>query len=130
MKILVGYKGVNVGQEIVKVALDHATAFKGEVLVVTSMIGGDKAEQILVQEAEENLEKIKKYFDEKKVPCKTHLLIRGFDPGEDLVKFANEKKVDEIIIGVKSRSKVGKLLFGSTAQVVILQAECPVVSVK
>ena len=130
MKILVGYKGVNVGKELLKVALEHAMAFKAEVLIVTSMIGGEKAEQELVQEAEENLEKVKKYFDEKQVSCKTHLLIRGFDAGEDIVNFANEKEVDEIIIGVKSRSKVGKLLFGSTAQVVILQADCPVVTVK
>jgi nucleotide-binding universal stress UspA family protein len=46
------------------------------------------------------------------------------------VAFAEENKVDEIIIGVRSRSKVGKLLFGSTSQVVILQANCPVVTVK
>jgi nucleotide-binding universal stress UspA family protein len=130
MKILVGYKGVNVGKELLKVALGHAMAFKGEVLIVTSMIGGEKAEQQLVQESEDNLEKVKKYFDEKQVPCKTHLLIRGLEAGEDIVDFANEKGVDEIIIGVKSRSKVGKLLFGSTAQAVILQADCPVVSVK
>jgi len=38
--------------------------------------------------------------------------------------------VDEIIVGVKRRSKVGKLLMGSTAQYVILQAPCPVVTVK
>jgi len=130
MKILVGYKGVNVGKELLKVALEHAIAFKAEVLIVTSMIGGEKDEQVLVKEAEENLVNVKKYFDEKQVPCKTHLLIRGLDAGEDIVNFANEKGVDEIIIGVKSRSKVGKLLFGSTAQVVILQADCPVVTVK
>jgi nucleotide-binding universal stress UspA family protein len=52
------------------------------------------------------------------------------DAGEDLVKLADEKKVDEIIIGVRRRSKVGKLIFGSTAQYVILNAPCPVVSVK
>jgi nucleotide-binding universal stress UspA family protein len=50
--------------------------------------------------------------------------------GEDLVMLAEENKVDEIIIGVRRRSKVGKLLFGSTAQYVILNASCPVVSVK
>ena len=130
MKILVGYKGVNVGKELLKIALTHAKAFKGEVLIVTSMVGGGKSEQPKVQTAEENLEKAKKYFDENGITCKTHLLIRGLDAGEDIVNFAIEKKVDEIIIGVKSRSKVGKLLFGSTAQAVILQAECPVLSVK
>jgi nucleotide-binding universal stress UspA family protein len=57
-------------------------------------------------------------------------LIRGLSPGEDIVEFAKENKIDEIIVGVKRRSKVGKLLMGSTAQVVILQASCPVISVK
>ncbi len=130
MKILVGYKGVNVGKDLLEIALTHAKAFKGEVLIVTSMVGGGKAEQQKVQNAEENLEKAQKYFDEQDVSCKTHLLIRGLDAGEDIVHFALEKGVDEIIIGVKSRSKVGKLIFGSTAQAVILQSECPVLSVK
>jgi len=47
-----------------------------------------------------------------------------------MVQFANDTKVSEIIIGVRRRSKVGKLLFGSTAQYVILEAPCPVVAVK
>ncbi len=130
MKILVGYKGVNLGEDLLKIAVEHAKAFKGAVLVVTSMIGGGKAEQLKVQKAEENLEKVKKYFDEKGVSCQTHLLVRGLEAGDDIVNFAKEKGIEEIIIGVKSRSKVGKLLFGSTAQAVILQAECPVVVVK
>jgi len=50
--------------------------------------------------------------------------------GEDLVKFANENDIDEILIGIQKTSKVGKLLFGSTAQFVILEASCPVVTVK
>jgi len=130
MKILVGYKGVNLGKDLLKIAVEHAKAFKGEVLVVTSMMGGGKAEQLKIQEAEKNLEKVKKYFDEKGVSCQTHLLVRGLEAGDDIVNFAKEKGIEEIIIGVKSRSKVGKLLFGSTAQAVILQAECPVVVVK
>jgi nucleotide-binding universal stress UspA family protein len=130
MKILVGYKGLNVGKDLLKIALKHAKAFNGEVLVVTSRRGGGKIEPQRIQTAEENLEQAKKYFEENGVPCKKYLLVRGFEAGEDLVHFAEEKKVDVIIIGVKSRSKVGKLLFGSTAQAVILQAECPVLTVK
>jgi nucleotide-binding universal stress UspA family protein len=51
-------------------------------------------------------------------------------PGEDVVQFATDNEIDEIVIGVRRRSKVGKLLFGSNAQYIILQAECPVVAVK
>jgi nucleotide-binding universal stress UspA family protein len=58
------------------------------------------------------------------------VLISDLEPGEDLVQFAEENKIDEIIIGIRKRSKVGKLMFGSTAQYVILNAPCPVVSIK
>jgi nucleotide-binding universal stress UspA family protein len=47
-----------------------------------------------------------------------------------LVEFAGQNEIEEIVISVRRRSKVGKLLFGSTAQCVILTAPCPVVSVK
>jgi len=50
-------------------------------------------------------------------------------PGEQLVTFAKNEKVDQMYIGIKKRSKVGKLIFGSTAQFVILNAPCPVVTV-
>ena len=39
-------------------------------------------------------------------------------------------KIDEIIIGVRKRTKVGKLLLGSTAQYVVLHAPCPVITIK
>lgn len=129
MKILVGYKGVNVGKDLIEIAARHARAFDGQVIVVTSMKGGN-TDPKEVKAAEDHLTEIKPFFKEKNIPCDTHLLVRGMEPGEDIVAFAEENKVDEIIIGVRSRSKVGKLLFGSTSQVVILQANCPVVTVK
>ncbi|WP_300460878.1 universal stress protein [Desulfobacula sp.] len=130
MRILVGYKGTNVGRDLMDIAVKHAKAFDGEILIVTSMVGGDKTEKLKIIEVEENLEQAKTYFDDLGVKSETHLLIRGLEAGEDIVKFAEEKRVDEIIIGVRSRSKVGKLIFGSTAQMVILEAHCPVLTVK
>jgi nucleotide-binding universal stress UspA family protein len=56
--------------------------------------------------------------------------VRGLEAGEDLVRFAKEEEIDEIYIGIKKRSKVGKFIFGSTAQYVILEAHCPVVTIK
>ncbi len=130
MKILIGYRGINVGKDLMDLAVKHAKAFDGEILVVTSLIGGDKTELDEISLAEKNLEKAKTYFNDAGIKTNTHLLVRGLEAGEDLVTFAKEKKVDEIILGVRSRSKVGKLLFGSTAQFVILEAHCPVLSVK
>jgi nucleotide-binding universal stress UspA family protein len=98
--------------------------------VVTSMQKGTESQRKEIEQAERGLEYAKSIFEEDNIACNTHLLIRGLSAGEDLVEFANENGVDEIIVGVKRRSKVGKLLMGSTAQYVILQAECPVVSVK
>ena len=56
--------------------------------------------------------------------------VRGLEPGEDLVRFAKEQNIDEILVGIKHRSKVGKFIFGSTAQYVILETPCPVLTVK
>ncbi|WP_299982366.1 universal stress protein [Desulfobacula sp.] len=130
MKILVGYKGTDAGKDLMDVAVKHAKAFEGEILIVTSMVGGEKSEMQDVVDAEKNLEQAKAYFDDYGIKSKTHLLVRGFEAGEDIVKFAGEKNVDEIIMGVRSRSKVGKLIFGSTVQIVILDAHCPVLTVK
>ncbi len=130
MKILVGYRGLDVGRDLLEIALKHAKAFDGEVLVITSMKGGERNEKDAYEQAEKNLKDAGQYFEENGVKSDIHLLVRGFEPGEDIVRFAREKNVDEIIIGVKSRSKVGKLLFGSTAQAVILRAPCPVVTVR
>ncbi len=130
MKILVGYDGTIPTKEALSLARKHALAFGATVDVITSMeeATGNQLEDI--EKAKHGLEWAKSTFDEKKIPCTTHLLIRGLSAGEDLVEFARDNKVDEIVVGVRLRSKVGKLLMGSTAQFVILEATCPVVTVK
>ncbi len=130
MKILVGYDGSNVSKEAVALAEQHAVTFKAEIIIAHSMVGGPEVPRKDFQIAENNLEHEKNRLLDNDVPCESVLSVRGLQPGEDLVKLAEENKVEEIIIGVRRRSKVGKLLFGSTAQYVILTAACPVVSVK
>ncbi len=130
MKILVGYDGTNSAKEALNLAKTHAKLFNASVDVVTSMQKGTEQQREEIEQAERGLEYAKSLFEDSDITCNTHLLIRGLSAGEDLVEFAAENQVDEIIVGVKRRSKVGKLLMGSTAQFVILQAGCPVVSVK
>ena len=130
MKILVGYDGSNAGREALSMARRCAAAFGASVEVVTSMAKGTESEQEQIIQAEKGLEYAKSLFEKEQIPCNTHLMIRGMSPGEDLVKFIEENSMDLVVVGVKRRSKVGKLLMGSTAQYVILKSQCPVLTVK
>jgi nucleotide-binding universal stress UspA family protein len=130
MKILVGYDGTNSAKEALNLAKSYAKTFGASVEVVTSMQKGTESERKDIEQAERGLAYAKSLFEEDGIACNTHLLIRGLTAGEDLVKFADENRIDQIVVGVKRKSKVGKLLMGSSAQYVILQAQCPVVTVK
>jgi nucleotide-binding universal stress UspA family protein len=130
MKILVGYDGSNSAKEALALAKKHARAFGAGVEIATSMEKGTESQQRDIEAAEKGLEWATSMFSDAGIDCQSHLLIRGLEPGEDIVQFAKENDFDEIVVGVKRRSKVGKLLMGSTAQYVILNAHCPVVSVK
>ena len=131
MKLIVGYKhGTNQAENLLELALKRAQLFNATVLIVTIMSEGMENDQNFIAETKSALEKAKTHFYRKDIPCETHLLIRGIDSGDDLVNFAKETQADEIIIGVKNRTKVGKLLLGSTAQAVVLNAPCPVVTMK
>ena len=130
MNILVGYDGSNSAKDALKLAKDHAMALDAKVDIVTSMVGAKNNQYDDVRQAELGLEYAKALLEEDSIDCETHLLIRGLSPGEDLVQFAEDNQINEIIVGVRRRSKVGKLLMGSTAQHVILNAPCPVVTIK
>lgn len=130
MKIMVGYDGSNTSRDALNVALKHAKAFGATIHLVASMARGTEDEQKQIKDFERDLEELKQEVDKASIPCETHLLIRGLMPGEDLVSYAKENGIGQIIMGIRRRSKVGKLLFGSTAQYVILNAPCPVVTVR
>ncbi|MCK9274221.1 MAG: universal stress protein [Syntrophales bacterium] len=130
MKIIVGYEGSRMSHMALDLAKKHAKAFGAEVTVITSLEGGraDKIEDI--EAAKNGLEYAEELLKREGIESKSHLLIHGLSPGEDIVDFAKEQNADEIIVGVKMKSKVGKFLLGSNAQYVILNAHCPVVTIK
>ena len=128
MNILVAYDGSDPAKKALKLAQDHASAFGAKIFVLHSKVTDipDKEHQLDIQD----MEKVKLDLEQQGFACETHLIIRTITPGEHIVKFAGEHQIDEIVIGVRLKSKVGKLLMGSTAQYVILEAPCPVVSVR
>ena len=130
MNILVGYDGSNAAKFALQLARDRAKTLDASIDVVTSMVKANENQYDDVRQAVMGLEYTKDMLEGEAIECDTHLLVRGCSPGEDLVEFAEENRIDEIFVGVRRSSKVGKLLLGSTAQYVVLHASCPVVTVK
>jgi nucleotide-binding universal stress UspA family protein len=131
MKILVGYDGSNVARDALKLAAKRARVWGAKIDAINCMTQSRNLEYKEIRKTEQNLEGDAHHIlNSDKVSYETHLLISGQDSGESLVEYAEQNKVDEIIIGLQKRSKVGKLMFGSTAQYIILNAPCPVVSIK
>jgi nucleotide-binding universal stress UspA family protein len=130
MNIMVCYDGSSAAGAALEVAKGRAKNFDAKIFLVTSMISGPQVPRDEFVKREKELEKVKRQLFKEDVQCETTLSVRGFEPGEDLVIFARENEIDEIVIGIKKLSKVGKFIFGSTAQYVILEAPCPVLTVK
>ncbi|KAA9396334.1 universal stress protein [Haloarcula sp. CBA1130] len=51
------------------------------------------------------------------------------DPATEIVEYANEHDTQYIVVSPRRRSQTGKIIFGSVAQSILLDATCPVVSV-
>jgi len=131
MKILVGYDGSNAAKDALKLAKNHAIAFDAKIRVVKSITSDHPLDPGIYRAAEEKLEReIRNQFNGDINSYEIRLLVSSRSSGENLVWFAEQSNISEIIIGVRKRSKVGKLLLGSTAQYVVLHAPCPVITIK
>ena len=131
MTILLGYDGSVAARDALKLAQKHAIAFDAKIEIVQSVTRNHPLDHKVIQAAEEKLKnEIRNQFNGDKPNYKTRLLVSSRTSGENIVWFSELGKIAEIIIGVRKRSKVGKLLLGSTAQYVVLHAPCPVITVK
>ena len=130
MKILVGYLKSPEGQAALDAAIAETRLRRGELVVLHSMRGGtrDEAEQAVAYR--EELEAIEARLAGEGIAYRSRELVQGQSPAEDLLQTAKEEDADLIVIGLRRRSPVGKLLLGSNAQDILLQADCPVLAVK
>ena len=128
--IVVGYVPKSEGKAALRRAAEEAKLRNSRLVVVNSHRGGREFDRDDAIESEAQLEEVKNELREAGVEHEVRQLVRGMDPAEDLVNVATEVDAEFIVIGLRRRSPVGKLILGSNAQRVLLDAPCPVLAVK
>jgi nucleotide-binding universal stress UspA family protein len=128
--IVVGYVPKPEGHAALSRAAEEAQLRGARLVVVNSHRGGREFDRDDAVETEEDLEAIRTQLRDAGVEHEIRQLVRGMDPADDLVNVANDVDADFIVIGLRRRSPVGKLILGSNAQRVLLDAPCPVLAVK
>jgi nucleotide-binding universal stress UspA family protein len=130
-KIMVGYSAHFTSDEVIRVAKDHAKAFDATLCLVSSVVGHilDPSGQLKEKDATEHLERLERALKEEGIDYEMHLVVRGASAGEDLVRFAEQHEINEIVVGFKQRSAFGEMVFGSNYRYIIAKAPCPVVTV-
>jgi len=131
MKIMVCYDGSNIAKKALEMTLKYAKAFKAHVIATTALESDPDKKLDDLGHAEKILEYAKNFLTIDNLSCETKMLpANNLTVAENIVFFAEQERVDHIIIGTEKKSKVGKFFFGSTAQHIILNAPCPVIAVK
>ena len=115
--IVVGYSASAEGRAALQQALSEATLRGSELVVVHT------ARDAEITELTEKLQA-------SGVPHEVRAAQDTHDPADEVLRAAESTAAEFIVIGLRRRSPVGKLLLGSNAQRVLLDAACPVLAVK
>jgi nucleotide-binding universal stress UspA family protein len=128
--VVVGYVPKPEGEAALNSAISEAKLRNARVVVVNSHRGGSEFDSEASAKVDAEMESIGARLKEAGVDHEVRQLVRGFEPSEDLIGIADDVEAELIVIGLRRRSPVGKLILGSNAQRILLDAKCPVLAVK
>jgi nucleotide-binding universal stress UspA family protein len=130
MRIVTGFLRSPEGRAAMQRAIEEARLRDAELLVVHSARGGQHEQIEEVRRYREEFERLEAQLAEVGVTYRFKEFVRGNAPSEDLLQVAKDEDADLIVLGLRRRSPVGKLVMGSNAQDVLLNADCAVLAVK
>lgn len=128
MTVLVGYVPSPLGEATLRAGVAESRR-RSESLLVVNMSRDD----VLVdahRAGRDDLDRVVRDVTELDVEVDVVRIEQGSDPADALVNVARQRGVSVIVIGLRHRTPVGKLIMGSTAQRILLDARCPVLAVK
>lgn len=140
MTIVVGYVPRDEGRAALRLASDEARLRDARLVVVSlGSVGEPQSSQGAAHHQEtverarrgvrEKLAGAEEFLRDAGVPYELHTLVSSEEPGRELVRVAEAEQADFVVIGLRRRSAVGKLVFGSNAQHILVNSPCPVIAV-
>lgn len=128
MSVVVGYVATAEGDAALEAAVEETRRRGGRLVVVLSERGhrfGTGSGELEAQ-----AEEVRQRLDEADVVHEVRQTTRGRDVADDIIAAAESTDGELIVMGLRRRSPVGKLILGSNAQRILLDAPCPVLAVK
>jgi nucleotide-binding universal stress UspA family protein len=127
MNVIVGYRPTREGTAALERAMKEARRSGARLLVVNSAEEPSDSPGSL--SAEHRVDALSQRLASDDIDHDITQLALGDDPAEAIVGSVSDP-ADLIVIGLRRRTPVGKLILGSVAQEVLLDAACPVLAVK
>jgi nucleotide-binding universal stress UspA family protein len=126
MTVVIGYVRTAEGEAALAAALEQL--HEGERLVVVNK--PEPAELGDEFSAEQDSDALHNNLAELGIDAEVVNLYADDEPADLIVEQATVHEARLVVIGLRKRSPVGKILLGSTAQAVLFNAPCPVLSVR
>ena len=127
MTVLVGYIPDEYGEAALAAGIEEAKRRGTGILVLNASRGASLVDKRYLGESA--LSDLESRLADAGVPHEVRQQV-GVDAADDLVDAAAQVDDPVIVIGMRHRSPVGKLIMGSTAQRILLEAPCWVIAVK
>jgi nucleotide-binding universal stress UspA family protein len=128
MTIVVGYVPTPEGDAALTAAIAEAGLRQEPLHIVNTSRGDSLVDSRFA--SEDALAAVRDTLDTSGVVYEIDQQVGGHDASEELVDIADRLRASLIVIGLRRRTPTGKLLTGSQAQRILLDANCPVLAVK
>jgi nucleotide-binding universal stress UspA family protein len=128
VNITVGYIPTAEGVAAVDYAIEQAKLLQSSLTVVNTGKDGNYADAVFA--TDEDMDALDAQLAAAGIDHKIVRPTDGAPAAASILAVAEQHGADLIVIGIRRRSPVGKLITGSTAQAILLDADCPVVAVK
>jgi nucleotide-binding universal stress UspA family protein len=127
---VVGYLSSERGRKALEVGIAEAKLRDTDLVVVHSLLGAGRDDDEEMIQSDREMKEVEVFLQGAGVPFAVHNYVRGNEPSQDLIQAAEEFDAELIVIGLRHRTSAGKFLLGSNAQDILMDAPCPVMTIK